>query len=42
MNHYYIVGNRAFDTYDEAIRYCEVNDFDPLYMLIEMQDGNQV
>lgn len=42
MEHYYIVGNRAFATIDEAIEYCEANDFEPLGMIAEMLDGVQV
>lgn len=42
MKKYYIVGNRAFDTFCQASEYCEENDFDGETMIIETTDGERM
>jgi len=41
MRKYYIVGNRAFDTFGEATEYCEGCDFDEETMITEVNDGQR-
>ena len=41
MKKYYIVGNRTFTGWNEAVEYCGENDFDADTMLIEVNDGQR-
>lgn len=41
MRKYYIVGNRAFNTFGEATEYCEACDFDGETMITEVSDGER-
>lgn len=42
MRKYYIVGNRAFNTFGEATEYCEACDFDGETMIAEANDGERM
>lgn len=42
MKKYYIVGNRAFETFCQASEYCEENDLDGETMIIEVTDGERM
>lgn len=41
MKRYYIVGNRAFETWGQASEYCEQCDFDGETMITEVNDGQR-
>ena len=41
MRKYYIVGNRAFNSFCEATEYCEDCDFDGETMITEVSDGQR-
>ena len=41
MRKYYIVGNRAFETWVQATEYCEENDFDGDTLITEVIDGER-
>lgn len=41
MKKYYIVGNRAFNTFGEATDYCGESDFDEETMITEVNDGQR-
>lgn len=41
MRKYYIVGNRAFNSFCEATEYCEDCDFDGETMITEVNDGQR-
>ena len=42
MKKYYIVGNRAFETWIQATEYCEENDLDGETMILEVTDGKKM
>lgn len=42
MKKYYIVGNRAFETWVRATEYCEENDFDGDTTITEVTDGERM
>lgn len=42
MRKYYIVGNRAFNSFCEATEYCEECDFDGETMITEVNDGQRM